>query len=303
MSEAALLQQAISSITFCYENNSCQNKCCQCQNRLKQIVQTFIKNRHKMVFVLPAFPAKSANRDKTISELPDLGETLALKRLDSLLVHINQLYQPGAELMICSDGHVFNDLVEVPNESVVAYQQALKQHCKALNCQSIRFFDLMDYYNAMPLETMRNQLVEQFGESISSIRQAVKTIEDEALMFNGLHRFLFEDLQYFYPGLSKNKIKKLAKIRAYQTIQRSHAWSALLSKHFSDAIRLSIHPHHCDKEKISVQLVGSHDQWATPWHNVVVKTQSGYQLIKRHQAIQMGATIQGIDTLEAHYAL
>lgn len=303
MNAVKLVQQAISTMTFCYENSSCQIKCDRCEVRLNEAVQTFMSKHHKIVFVLPAFPAKSANRDKTISELPDLGETLALKRLESLLIEINQIYQPGAELIICSDGHVFNDLVNVSSQSVVNYQQALKQHCRALNCQSIHFFDLFDYFKNMSLETMRNQLVEEFGEPISSIRQAVLTVEDEAMMFNGLHRFLFEDLQYFYPNLSRNKIKKIAKIRAYQTIQRSHAWSNLVTQSFPDSIRLSIHPHLCDKEKISIKLVDSQDQWATPWHNVVVKSKSGYQLIKRHQAIKMGATIQGLNTLEAHYAL
>jgi pyoverdine/dityrosine biosynthesis protein Dit1 len=59
--------------------------------------------------LLPGFPFKSPNsRDKVLSNLPDLGEELALKHLNGLCENIKAVYEHGAEIHITSDGLVYN---------------------------------------------------------------------------------------------------------------------------------------------------------------------------------------------------
>jgi pyoverdine/dityrosine biosynthesis protein Dit1 len=59
--------------------------------------------------LLPGFPFKSPNsRDKVLSNLPDLGEELALKHLNGLCENIKAVYDHGAEIHITSDGLVYN---------------------------------------------------------------------------------------------------------------------------------------------------------------------------------------------------
>lgn len=59
--------------------------------------------------LLPGFPFKSPNsRDKVLSNLPDLGEELALKHLNGLCENIKAVYEQGAEVHITSDGLVYN---------------------------------------------------------------------------------------------------------------------------------------------------------------------------------------------------
>lgn len=59
--------------------------------------------------LLPGFPFKSPNsRDKVLSNLPDLGEELALKHLNGLCENIKAVYEHGAEVHITSDGLVYN---------------------------------------------------------------------------------------------------------------------------------------------------------------------------------------------------
>ncbi len=69
--------------------------------------------RRPLELILPAFPAKSSNRAKTLGDLPDLGEQLGLARLQELCDEIRAVYAPGASVTICSDGRVFSDLVGV----------------------------------------------------------------------------------------------------------------------------------------------------------------------------------------------
>jgi pyoverdine/dityrosine biosynthesis protein Dit1 len=299
----AKIEQVISELTFCTRQQSFDNKCVLCKQRMRKEIRRFIDQQQAFHFVLPAFPAKSANRLKTISELPDLGERLALLNLQHMLTKLNQLYQPGATLTICSDGHVFNDVVMVEDSAVDSYQDSLVDLARQLNCHYIDFFSLQDHYPTQTLEETRAQLINDYGQPLEEIKQNVLAKPDERLMFNGLHKFLLDDLLFFYNDLSKNKIRKLAKVKTYQTIQRSHSWSALVAQQFPEAIRLSIHAHDCAQNKIFIKLIAQSEQDATPWHNVVVKSQEKYMLMKRKFAIKLGAVLKDEGSLGAYYAL
>jgi pyoverdine/dityrosine biosynthesis protein Dit1 len=73
------------------------------------VVLANIKNGTPIRIILPAFPAKSPNRKgKVLGALPDLGEEIALQCLQGLCDNIRQIYKPGAEVSIASDGLVYN---------------------------------------------------------------------------------------------------------------------------------------------------------------------------------------------------
>jgi len=73
------------------------------------VVLDYIKNKSPIRMILPAFPAKSPNRKgKVLGALPDLGEEIALQCLQGLCDNIRQIYKPGAEVSIASDGLVYN---------------------------------------------------------------------------------------------------------------------------------------------------------------------------------------------------
>lgn len=59
--------------------------------------------------VLPAFPFKSPNSEvKVLGTLPDKAEDLALAHLNGMCAAIEEMYAPGARLVIVSDGLVYN---------------------------------------------------------------------------------------------------------------------------------------------------------------------------------------------------
>jgi len=73
------------------------------------LVESYIMKNEPVQMVLPAFPFKSPNRkDKTLGSLPDLGEELALMHLNGLCESIAELYKHGANVVITSDGLVYN---------------------------------------------------------------------------------------------------------------------------------------------------------------------------------------------------
>jgi pyoverdine/dityrosine biosynthesis protein Dit1 len=73
------------------------------------IVLSQIERQEPIRMILPAFPFKSPNaRDKVLGNMPDFGEELALSHLNGLCQNIADVYEPGANVYISSDGLVYN---------------------------------------------------------------------------------------------------------------------------------------------------------------------------------------------------
>jgi pyoverdine/dityrosine biosynthesis protein Dit1 len=73
------------------------------------VVKGQVERGEPIKMLLPGFPFKSPNnKTKVLGVLPDLGEELALKRLDGIASAIDAVYENGAEIHITSDGLVYN---------------------------------------------------------------------------------------------------------------------------------------------------------------------------------------------------
>lgn len=251
-----------------------------------------VRVQERLTFVLPAFPAKSSNPLKTSGPLPDLGEVLGLRALNSFCEDINRIYAPGAEVWICSDGRVFNDLVGVSDEDLLGYMSSIQKIIANFGLKNIHHFSLEDGYGDISFAEMRQKLTQEFGESLDAIRAKVKTQEEFRFLFNGLHKFIKEDRAYLVHATSRSAEEKKCKQIAYQVMQRSGAWDKCLEKHFPNVLRLSIHPYPLFHHKFGIKLVSSSSRWATPWHNVVLKKGTDWQLMRRHEAVAFGAKLK-----------
>lgn len=246
--------------------------------------------------ILPAFPAKSSNRQKTLGILPDFGEVLALKRLNELCETIAQIYEPGARLVVCSDGRVFSDLVQVSDDAVDDYSRGIATILEEYKLSRLSTFNLEDVFAEFATyDQMRSALVRNYGESVDLIRERVARESDALQLFNGIHRFLFEDFSVLFPHLSRNQLRVTTKTYAYEVIQRSNAWSRLVEGQFGQALRLSIHPQAEASAKIGIRLLSSDDRWRTPWHSAVLFDGQEYRLVRRQEAEQMNATLTQAD--------
>ena len=258
----------------------------------KQVLRSLIKNKQPIQMVLPAFPAKSPNPNKTMGHTPDFGEILALQKLNDLCEAINKIYQPGARVVICSDGRVFSDLVLVTDQDVNEYSQVIQNVIEEFEFSNLSLFNLEDYFTDISFDDMRSHLVNKYAEPLEDLKVRVKTDKATQHLFNGIHRFMTEDYHAIHKSFSKNYLRKLTKNVAYQVIQRSNAWSRLVEKQFPDALRLSIHPQLGSSKKLGVQLVDAPNQWRTPWHAVVLSDGNRHVLVKSHEAKAMGAEVK-----------
>lgn len=267
-------------------------------------VELAVCARRPVHFIIPAFPGKSANPEKTLGALPDLGERLALEFLQSICNEIRAIYPPGARITICSDGRVFSDLVQIKEEDIDGYKRGLFEDIETLQASSLDHFDLDDVFGREDYAVMREELLIGYGVPLRELRERVRTGEVDALnMFNGIHRFIFEDYAASISGVSRNRLRDITKTVAYRVVQRSNAWSSLVESRFPNALRLSIHPQRADSRKIGIMLVPSDDVWGTPWHNVVVLRNGKPVLMKRRQAEALGAELAHAHARPSHYVL
>lgn len=254
------------------------------QHHLRKI-KHYIQNKQRIVMLLPAFPGKSPNRHKTLSNQPDLAEYLALDELGALCKEITKVYSHGVEIKICSDGYVFSDLVRIPDAEVNDYTNSIYEYTKQHFPEDwFSVYDLADSYEEIAeLDSAREELLIEYGESIYSLKDKIKNNAGDLAMYRGITRFLFEDFTGLdsFQNTSKTQIQKLARQTAYRVIQRSNAWSDLIAKQFPDAVRLSIHPQMRESAKIGIKMIPNQDAWRTPWHSVAVKKGSEYFLVSR----------------------
>lgn len=274
--------------------------CDDCFNMHRPKVVAYIARRQTIQFVIPAFPGKSPNRRKVLSSLPDLGEFLSLEFLQHLCDQVGNFYAPGAQITICSDGHVFSDVVGISDREVSDYRHELELMLDEAGGKSLRLYSLAD---ALPgsFSEMRRTLEGDYGISHCEVRARMNSSPAFRALFNGVHRFLFEDQLFLSPGDTRSRVRADCKRSAYSLVSRSNAWSQLVAENFPGAIRLSIHPQTCHSEKLGIHLLPTGETWLTPWHGAVLDDGTSFTLVKRWMAEAMHASLQWRHHRPSHF--
>lgn len=274
------------------QHTNCAPTCTKCQAPHLSKVIAAIKAEKPITLVLPAFPGKSPNLAKVLGTLPDMGEQIALFFLEELCERIRKVYAPGAHIILCSDGRVFSDIIGINETDVTDYQNEIDKMIIELGLKNISTFNLDEFGKEKDFFQMRYELMKEFGTSKELLREKILNEEEAKQMYLGITRFLVEDATF--PGQTKTRtaIQKESKIKAYEVIRRSNAWSEFISKHFPEAVRLSIHPQSCGSKKLGIRLSKTTaESWMTPWHGVAVKTGDGFVYVKRTIAESLGAQL------------
>ena len=248
-----------------------------------------------------AFPAKSPNRQKVLGSLPDLAERIALDFLRSMCEHIGHFYEPGARITVCSDGHVFGDLISVSDEAISSYRSDLEALLVDIRAHNIDLYSLDDAFGAGDFTELRRKLEENYAATVAELRQQIATSPATKTQFNGIHRFVFEDLLVLRPETSRTQLRLASKDLAYQIVRRSNAWSRLVAEQFPSAVRLSIHPQPCHSEKIGIHMIRTRDNWLTPWHGVAMDDGNRVTLIKRSTAEKLNASVVWRNGRPSHF--
>lgn len=258
--------------------------------QLEQLA-SMVETGDPILFTLPGFPCKSPNPAKVLGHLPDEGERRSLRFLDDLCTRVAEVYPPGAHILICSDGHVFADLIQVPDAHVDAYGRELRAMIAEEKLTQLGTFDLRDIYGDMSYVDKRETITVEHGPSVEELRHAARTDEPTLALYRGITRFLVEDTAEF--DGTRSALQRECRQRAYGVIQRSRAWGELIATRHPRSVRLSIHPQPVGAPKFGIQLLSAKDSWTTPWHAAPLCGPDGsIRLLRRCEAERLGHLVR-----------
>ena len=247
------------------------------------LIKSQVTVRQPVQMVIPAFPMKSPNRtSKVLGRLPDLGEELALRHLDGLCANIRDVYPPGAEVWVQSDGLVYNDLLGVSDGDVFDYGETLREMAGQLRLGSLRFSRVSELLGHSSLGSdeedgyagswearrekyleqaprLREELLGNYKVADFDIDAAIRKEEDTCLTYRGYLKFLSRDLVDDARVVEARKTSNKAADRvvgqvAREMLVRGKAFAAAIRERFPACVRLSIHES-TGRRKISVGLI------------------------------------------------
>jgi pyoverdine/dityrosine biosynthesis protein Dit1 len=275
--------------------------CPRCLATHVHTVQHYVVGGEPVHLVLPAFPAKSPSPRKVLGQLPDRAERLALRYLAEICADIREVYPGGARVTIASDGRVFSGVVGVSDADVTAYRAGLTRMIGEEGLAGIEVISLEDVLPG-DFDDIRDRLCAVYAEPVEVVRSRARLLPSDQALYNGIHRFLFEDRLVPGQSISRHRLREATRGPAYELIRRSNAWSRLLRDRYPYALRLSIHPQPAHSRKVGILLAaGASDSWITPWHGVAVDDGVTQRLMYRHEAEALGATPVVVDGRPSHY--
>ncbi|GGN30459.1 hypothetical protein GCM10011609_88250 [Lentzea pudingi] len=227
---------------------------------------------------------------------------LSLRFLDALCERVGEVHPPGARLIICSDGHIFGDVIGVPDNDIDAYSDELKLMIEEQGLTHLSVFDLRNVFEApLTYDEKRAQVVAAHGPSVEEVRSLVKSDDNVTHLYRGITRFLVEDTSDF--AGSKSALQRDCRRRAYGVIQRSTAWGELVAAHHPRSVRLSIHPQPVGAVKFGIRLLDAEDAWTTPWHSVLVVDARDEPRLMRRDEAEMVAELVRVDDRPSHFRI
>lgn len=259
---------------------------------LEQNIESFVSNHEPLQFILPGFPCKSPNqKSKSFSRLPDYGEVIAIERLDRFCADLREVYSPGAEVVILSDGTTFNDVVQVSSEDKNAYRQALRTLTVTENIQWRELPDIIPNLSAEAAATLKDEDIRQKLEhnltrgkgGIAAFIKEVKKSPSLMKTHDKLCSYLYYDvnLELFSDGDRDAFLASIAD-KAHMMMFRGKALSHAIEGAFPRHIRLSVHQYNNEGPKFTFALAAQQNQSVSPWHTVPVRTLAGNYILLPH---------------------
>ncbi|KAI4182038.1 MAG: hypothetical protein L6R41_006245 [Letrouitia leprolyta] len=234
--------------------------------QLEKQLDKIVAKGEPVEFILPGFPFKApaeGKKSKTLGQLPDKTEEIALHTLDGLADSIAEIYKPGSNVIIVSDASVYGDLLQVSDADAYAYQTELRELASSLGLKHLKFVRAGPLSGAVEKDA---QTLEQFSAQVRKTRreldttyaEEVDTSKDENIKATSKH----------YDTALPTK-QDPAAFKA-EMLKRGKAFAKLIEQTSSSYIRLSIHESN-NVGKITIDLFtpGTNPSFLTPWHAAV----------------------------------
>lgn len=244
-----------------------------------------IKNRSRLLFVIPGFPFKDQNlfRVPLEPDTPDFSELSFLFRLHRLTQAIYQVHPYGTDVIVLTDGTLYSDIFDVSKESANIYQRKLIEYRNLLNLQgTVSFLPLQEAIEKMNIndgftvirEIIRESLLDVFENSKGEVKKLVDSliVAMKRNLNSRKYASKLSNKEIWDAIYSDNnsatcpnqsfwhEIHLKATISAieYASTNLALKYTDLIRKFFPDAIRCTIHP---KREQFSLNGDGGNYAW------------------------------------------
>lgn len=248
--------------------------------QLARQVTQFVEAGAPIELLLPGFAFKNPNRAKTLGPLPDLGETLALRKLAAFGAAVSEGYAPGCRVIVFSDARVWADLLGVGLADAQAYASALRA-IEGL-APHVVFANLDAHLEHLPgegevaerLRTLsgaqpRARLEAELGLDGGPVRD-----DDRRRVYERFVALCDEDGS-FDPRLDAAARRARCEASALSMMLRHAAFGRVLAAAYPGAIRLSVHAGRNAGGKYAVRLLPGADDAPLPYHGCMVLDPEG----------------------------
>ena len=256
------------------------------KNHLASQFRLAIFRNKPIDMLLPGFPHKNPNHQKTLGLLPDLAEQLVLERLNNFCEAATQIYCPqeastGCRITIFSDGRIWGDLLGVPLQTILNYSARLRDMLPAKN-PHIRFNNLDTHFDHLGDNWVSEAMEKEWPYSPPSNSEPDTQVQDRFC------RLTYED-RTWSPQQSESEIEQICHDSGVRMMRRLNSFRLMLDNLYANSVRLSVHAGASKGPQFSVRIFPEAKTCELPYHKVVVLNADGDspKIMKHHQANQL----------------
>lgn len=223
-----------------------------------------LKSRQRLLFVLPGCPFKDQNRFRMpySADNADFCEISFLIRLHNMIQALYQMHPYGGQIVILSDGRLYQDIFFISDSDVERYKWKLKNYRNKLNIQGdVNIIDLKDLIDRADIGGAISHILQHIEEVIKCKHYNTQHLKNltYGMKWNLNSKLLLSDLDdndaWTVMNCSREDTPEHLRTRwdqynekateaavTYASTNLMLKWTDLIKKFFPDAIRCTVHP-------------------------------------------------------------
>ena len=224
----------------------------------------FIQQQKRLYFILPSFPFKDQNKFRVPydADTVDFSEVAFLMRLHNVVQSLYQVHPFGADVIILSDGRLYQDIFKIEANCVEEYQWRLRYYRNKLNIAGdISIIDLKELIERADEDYVITGILQHIENVIRKTYSSDTEFKNliQGMKWNMNSRNILADYtdKEAWDIIRKEKAELADKLHLiweqyhamaveaairYASVNLMLKWTNLLGNFFPEAIRCTVHP-------------------------------------------------------------
>lgn len=249
-------------------------------------IMPLLSKHGRLLFVLPGCPFKDQNRFRVpyAASCTDFGEISFLIRLHNMVQALYQVHPYGAQVIILSDGRLYQDVFKVEHDDVEEYQWRLKYFRNKLNIQGdVSIIDLKEMIERANYDGEIDRIINHIKDDLEKhhcnkpyfrpLIQGMKwNMNSKSILSSLSDEDAWVVLKYPRANIREDLLNTwdnyehlaLEAALDYASVNLMLKWTNLIKKFFPEAIRCTVHPKK-DQVALAMNYAWNGVAWSEKW--------------------------------------